>query len=66
VRPGQTIALPFFVAAPPRPGNYTLSISLLRLNGSSYQPPPSDSRAKNNASTSPSELASVSFPVTVR
>ncbi len=66
VRPGQTIALPFFVSAPPRPGNYTLSVSLLRLNGSSYQPPPADSRAKNNASTLPSELASVSFPVTVR
>lgn len=70
VRPGQTVSLPFSISAPPRPGTYTLSVSLLRLNGSTYQPPPADSRArdnaKNNASTSPAELANVVFSIVVR
>lgn len=69
VRPGQTLSVPFSVSTPTRPGNYTLTISLVRLNGSTYQAPPSDSRArteqKNGASTS-SEFASVAFPVVVR
>jgi hypothetical protein len=45
VPPGGTSTVNFTVPAPPKPGDYILRFSLVRLSGSSYEPPPWSQRA---------------------
>jgi hypothetical protein len=62
VPPGGTTQLSVNLIAPPRPGRYHLTYSLLRLNGTEYEPPPFKARQDRW----PGEFGGITYAVVVR
>jgi len=62
IPPGGTAQLSFSLVAPPRPGRYRLTYSLLRLSGTEYEPPPFKARQDRW----PGEFGGITYAVVVR
>lgn len=62
VTPRASLKLSFNLSAPPRPGRYRLTYTLVRLQGEAYEPPPYNARPARW----PGEFGATSYIVTVR